>query len=257
MNGMSRKPAQVRGSTAPRRNSGQKNARRPQVKIVASNGTVERILEGARRVLIDRGYAEFTTRRVAEVVGMTVGNLTYHFPSKHELLRALITKLLADYARRFESFFPNLDALQGQEIDSLIRWAFTDSTSVDTVHIMRELWALALHDASHRRVVDDFYDAMMNGVVQLLQQVFPQVEIRKTRELVQLMSSLAEGLNVLYGTRRARAVPFERMIELAVGLVAVIAPDLRRPAEMTGNNTGARRGSAPRGLQPMHATGYD
>ena len=41
-------------------------------------------------MLVTHGYAAFTSRRVAEAAGMAVGNLTYYFPSKRELLRVLI-----------------------------------------------------------------------------------------------------------------------------------------------------------------------
>lgn len=248
---MSRKPAPGPGSSASHHDTDQKRARRGQVRKAVANGTVERILDGARRILIDYGYAEFTTRRVAEVVGMTVGNLTYHFPSKRELLRALIAKLLADYGQRFESFFPSSDNPQGPMIESLIRWAFTDTIAVETVRTMRELWALALHDASNRRAVDDFYDEMMNGVVQLLQQKWPQADVRRTRELVQLMVSISEGLNVLYGTRLERVVPHERMVDLAVGLVGVIAPDLQRAPGTSDGGSGVRKGSRPRSAQSV------
>jgi hypothetical protein len=35
---------------------------------------------------------------------------------------------------------------------------------------------------------------------------------------------------VLYGTRRARAVPYERIIEIAIGLQGMLAPDLQQGA---------------------------
>jgi len=188
-------------------------------------GTVERILEGASCVLNDYGYAEFTVRRVAEVVGMTVGNLTYHFPSKRELLRALIAKLLADYTNRFEVFLSAPTASGSPGLEPLIRWAFTDTIAVETVHTMRELWAIALHDAVIKSAIDDFYDQMMANVVQILQQMRPRVSVRTIRELVQFMTIMAEGTNVLFGTRRARAVSHKRIVALALHLVKTIAPD--------------------------------
>jgi AcrR family transcriptional regulator len=187
--------------------------------------TVDRILKGASRVLIDYGYAEFTVRRVAEVVGMTVGNLTYHFPSKRELLRALIVKLLADYNNRFGDFLsaPTTSASPG--LEPLIRWAFTDTIAVETVHTMRELWAIALHDAVIKSAIDDFYDQMMVNLVQMLQQMRPRVSVRTIRELVQFMTIMAEGTNVFFGTRRVRAVSHNRIVAIALQLVKTIAPD--------------------------------
>src|SRR5208283_2937171 len=81
-----------------------------------SNATVDRIIESARMVLLKDGYAAFTTRRVAELAGMTHGNLNYHFPSKRDLLRALIARLLMTYSQRFEAFLSDPNYPIGQDL---------------------------------------------------------------------------------------------------------------------------------------------
>jgi hypothetical protein len=53
--------------------------------------TVDPILDGARWVRVRYGYAGFTTRRVAESASIAPGNLSYHFPSKRELVRVGVT----------------------------------------------------------------------------------------------------------------------------------------------------------------------
>ena len=121
---MQKKSAHAAGKSSPMRNARRAHPRRLQPQNAGSGPTVERILDGARRILIENGYAAFTTRRVAEAVGMTVGNLTYHFPSKRELLRALIGKLLADYSRRFEVILADRDAPEGKKLENLVRWLF-------------------------------------------------------------------------------------------------------------------------------------
>ncbi len=180
---------------------------------------------------------------------MTVGNLTYHFPSKRELLRALIAKLLTDYSRRFEAFFfTDPTAPVGQELQTLVRWLFTDSITVETVHTFRELWALALHDAVIRRAVDDFYDEAMASVAQILQLARPKADARTIRDLVQLLAIVSEGMTVFYGTRRERAAPHERLVELVTGLIGVIAPDLVTAGHMVVN-TEVREASPARRVQ--------
>ena len=49
----------------------------------------ERVLDSAEQVLLRQGYAGFSTRRVAQEANIALGNLTYHFPTKAELVRAL------------------------------------------------------------------------------------------------------------------------------------------------------------------------
>lgn len=47
--------------------------------------TADRILDAARRHFNERGYAATTLAGVASSVGISQGNLTYHFPTKRDL----------------------------------------------------------------------------------------------------------------------------------------------------------------------------
>jgi AcrR family transcriptional regulator len=209
-----------------------------------SGPTVERILESARVVLITYGYAAFTSRRVAEAAGIAVGNLTYYFPSKRDLLRALIARLLQSYAQRFEVYLKDSHRSPALDFAALVRWVWTDAIDFDTARTFRELWALALHDVVIRRAIDDFYDDAMGGVVELLKQARPQADVQSIRLLIQLVAMVSEGGAVLYGTRRVRAVPHARILELVPRLIDLVAPELRSAADTSGND-GARHFVAP------------
>ena len=198
------------------------------VKKRASRGTVEHILRAARGVLIEHGHAEFTTRRVAEAAAISPGNLSYHFPTKRALLQALIAQLVAEYAAQFESFLSNADIPAGQELQHLVPWLLTDAVTEEAVHTFRELWALSLHDAVIRQATDNLYDRLMELVAALLQRAHPDSDANAIREVVQFLAMMAEGSAVLYGTRRKRAVGFDRMVELTLLLTRRVAPELHR-----------------------------
>ena len=54
-----------------------------------SRVTVEVILEAAAHILATKGYEAFTTNRVAERAGVSIGSLYQYFPNKQSLLAAL------------------------------------------------------------------------------------------------------------------------------------------------------------------------
>ena len=189
--------------------------------------TVDRILGGARDVLVKHGYAGFTIRRVAEAASVLPGNISYHFANKRELLRALISRLVADYSSQFETFLSNPGIALGEEVASLVHWLLTDAVAEETVHTFRELWTIALRDAVVRRAVDDFYDEVMNGVAQLLRRSRPKADATAICEFVQVLATLSEGTNVLYGTQMSRAVPHERFVEIVTKLLRMLTPDLQ------------------------------
>lgn len=61
--------------------------------------TADRILDSARRLFNERGYAATTQAAIAADAGIAQGNLTYHFPAKQDIA----DRLLADAQQRMRS----------------------------------------------------------------------------------------------------------------------------------------------------------
>ncbi len=68
-------------------------------------GTSQRVLEAARRCLVDGGYATLSTRGIAEQAGVPLSQIHYHFGSKKSLVLALLEvdneRLLARQAEMY------------------------------------------------------------------------------------------------------------------------------------------------------------
>ncbi len=60
-----------------------------------SKATVEALVEGAARVLVEDGYAKASTNRIAKVAGVSVGSLYQYFPNKESLILAVVDRHLA------------------------------------------------------------------------------------------------------------------------------------------------------------------
>ena len=182
----------------------------------ANSGTRDGILAAARDVLVRQGYKELTTRRVAELAGITAGNLTYHFPSKRDLLRALIQRLVAEYSAGIDGFFADLALPPEQKFKALIEWLLADALSADSNRIFRELWVMALHDQFVARAIDDFYDKAIEQIAQLLCRSYRGLSKASADAIAHLLVSITEGSGVLYGTRQTRVVGHADMTALAV-----------------------------------------
>ena len=196
-----------------------------------SGATIERIIDAAQQVLITQGAVGFTMRRVAEAAAISPGNLTYHFASKGELLQAVVTQLVKDFTSQFEGFLSKSELSVGQEMQTLVRWLLTDAINAQTMRITRELWTMALHDTAVQAAFDDLYDILMEKVVQLLRRSQPNADETSLREMVLFLGLISEGSNALYGTRRERAVPFERVVELTISVLGTLAPELQIPVK--------------------------
>lgn len=58
--------------------------------VVAERDTRERILAAAKGALVDVGYANLSTRGIAEAAGVPLSQIHYHFGSKQNLMLAVL-----------------------------------------------------------------------------------------------------------------------------------------------------------------------
>jgi AcrR family transcriptional regulator len=68
-----------------------------------SRAMVEVILDAAARILVKDGYEAFTTNRVAERAGVSVGSLYQYFPNKESLLGELMRRHMMELEQGFEA----------------------------------------------------------------------------------------------------------------------------------------------------------
>ncbi len=112
--------------------------------------TRDRILAAALRLFNESGTAAVSTNHIADALGISPGNLYYHFRNKEEIIRALFEQQFArwdgDYAFP-DDRLPNLGDLQ-----HLVRASF--ATAWEYRFMYRELIALLRRDAQlHQRWV--------------------------------------------------------------------------------------------------------
>jgi AcrR family transcriptional regulator len=93
----------------------------------------------ARRLIAAEGLEGLRTRHVAEQAGIDTGTLHYHFPSKEDLVRAVVESLVADFqtnraAPRGRAKGP-LEELRQEFVDAALRI----KASPEQIRVMAEL----------------------------------------------------------------------------------------------------------------------
>lgn len=71
--------------------------------------TKDRILDAALVLFNDEGLETVSTRRIAQALGISQGNLCYHFPHKDQIVEALYQRLRDEFSRL-------LGAMQAQDL---------------------------------------------------------------------------------------------------------------------------------------------
>ncbi|WP_343303943.1 TetR/AcrR family transcriptional regulator [Mesorhizobium retamae] len=74
----------------------QQSVMRKEPRQARSRATVETIVQAGARILSDEGWVGFTTNRVAELAGVSIGSLYQYFPDKLSLVDAIRHRHLDD-----------------------------------------------------------------------------------------------------------------------------------------------------------------
>ena len=112
--------------------------------------TRERILATALRLFNESGTAPISTNHIADALGISPGNLYYHFRNKEEIIRALFEQQFARWDELYALHDDRLPTLA--DLQQLVRATFV--TAWEYRFMYRELIALLRRDAQlqHRWV---------------------------------------------------------------------------------------------------------
>lgn len=81
-----------------------------------SSGTRQSIIDAVLRIIGEDGVAGVTNRRIAEEAKVSLGSVTYHFTTQHEMLRESLLHFVAEETRRFTELADQCGT-EGMDID--------------------------------------------------------------------------------------------------------------------------------------------
>lgn len=102
------------------------------------DATRSKLLDATIQSLLDAGYAATTTRRVAELAGVSAGAQTHHFPHRVDLVGAAVERLAEQRIAALEDFEAN-------DIRAVLDVLWADFSS-DLFAIFVKLWVAAADD---------------------------------------------------------------------------------------------------------------
>ena len=160
---------------------------------------VEQILDAARAVVVEDGYAALTTRKVAERVGVRQSNVQYDFPAKVDLVRALFDDSMVRTARVVaERFAAGRVSPEARLLGGIEHFLETHH-SREEQRFLRELWALAAHDPEVADVMNQFYRRWVDLTARNLVLINPALDRGRAQRRALLIVSLVDGLSLFRG----------------------------------------------------------
>jgi AcrR family transcriptional regulator len=166
-------------------------------RAVRGHATRLRIVDAARDVLVERGYADTSTRAVAERAGVQLSLVHYHFGSKQHLLVAVLDRenerLLERQQRLYAAPGPLAEKWR-RACDYL-----DDDLRSGYVRVLWELWVAGLADAE----LAERWRVTMAGWRDLMESVFAtwadELELElplSPRVLASLVANIFQGIEI-------------------------------------------------------------
>jgi AcrR family transcriptional regulator len=183
-------------------------------------GHRERLLEGAKRSILDRGYGRTTARDIVAASGTNLASIGYHWGSKDALLTAAMIEAIGEWGDAVEAILRGTPA--GDPVDKMEQiW----QGALDSIAANRPLWvasvdilAAAERDPRLKEMLADALEGARAGLAAMIQGDRPPADAAEARALGALCLAILEGmlLQTLIDPERA---PTAR--ELAAAIRAV------------------------------------
>ena len=201
-------------------------------RTVQGTQTREAILDGAAKVLATLGLAGFSIPQVASAVGIAPGNLTYYFPTREDLIRAMSERLLEEYSRRFDEMCSELSMRDDVGLSELVDWLLDDAVSFNTVHVFPALWSMAHQHPFVAQSLDRIYDGAVIALMRALGADPDDVAARELRACAYLLGCVTEGSTAMFGRAGAEDPRFLAMKKQAKRVMVATLQEALHKAEM-------------------------
>lgn len=159
------------------------------------------IIGQAQHILTSEGLANLSTRRVAEELGISVGHLAYYFPSKEELLKAIIESVIEGYDAELATEFDRFPEDPEQRLEAMLRYMIEDSKRPEVRAFFYQFWGYSNNNEAGQGYRTRMYQHFAVQIQELLRDVHPAVNDRDLNNMTYGLLAFLEGLHVIYGTR--------------------------------------------------------
>ncbi len=191
------------------------------------------ILRAALGLLVDSGYRAMSMRRVAEACDMKLGNLTYYFPTKEDLVRELLDAVISSYETEFDAIDHETGVSAEDRLAEVCILILEDICTKKTTRVFPELWALSNHDPFVLDRVQEMYARARVALDEIIAEINPALPEDERRILALFISGSMEGLTMFAGHEKPFQPQMPWLERIAVKSFVQLVSTIQ-PGEMKG-----------------------
>ncbi len=152
------------------------------------------ILRAAKRVFVRHGYAGFSMRAVASAAGASMGAVQNFFPTKRELLSAMLELVVNEYERVYRQLLRKLPINAEARLLGALDYLVDDLWRPQTRHFFFALWALGIDQPRVRALINEMYAHHRRNLATFVSAARPQLSEERCFQAALAIAALIEGL---------------------------------------------------------------
>ncbi|MFB3303340.1 TetR/AcrR family transcriptional regulator [Pseudomonas sp. AMR01] len=178
---------------------------------------IEDINDAAAVIFVRDGYAQFSARKVAKELGISLNNLQHYCGSTENLCRQMIKAKLGHFVDAVNHLVENASVETPIErLAVAIRENSSASFDTETGKFFFQMGALASHDESIKDLMSVQYEHFLTNICRLITEINPQLQAEKVRIYAALIATQIEGIFFYQDQLSPTSGLREQMIETAI-----------------------------------------
>ncbi len=160
------------------------------------------ILHAARDIIVEEGYSKLSMRKVAARCGITVGNLSYYYATKTNLLHDLLEAVIEGYIVDWELIMSDDKLSTEDQFISIIKFIMDDLTTKETTGFFPELWTMANHDTFAADEMEAVYARVRTMLAEMAGRINPALSTEDRYIIAVFICSSIEGHTIFVGYQK-------------------------------------------------------
>ncbi|MFL1526263.1 TetR/AcrR family transcriptional regulator [Pseudomonas sp. O230] len=154
---------------------------------------IEEINNAAAAVFIRDGYAEFSARKVAKEMGISLSNLQHYCGNTDNLCVQMVKDKLEYYIHRFEEVYRDKSLLPIERLAVAIRENVIATYDPYATRLFFQMAALATQDDRIKEVMVNQYEQFLSGLRSLVAEINPLLTHDQVATYSGLIATQIEG----------------------------------------------------------------
>lgn len=167
-----------------------------------SQSRKEDILQVAIEIMINEGHAHLSMDKVAKKLGISKGNITYHFPNKKVFIQNIFTELMRQ--SQTDRQIPQDRYVSSLEERLRLKLEREFEILLEPKHDTRvwETLAYSTHDRNVGLAFEKLFDWFLGEFIDVVAPLRPDLDRQELHDLAMFIVSIPRGLLVFLGSAR-------------------------------------------------------